>query len=48
MVNADDAIAGLAPSIVPLPFGSGYDARYCGAGCHAEAFNCAAPFRERL
>ncbi len=36
------------PSIVPLPFGSGY-VRLALAipSCHTP-FNCAAPFRERL
>ena len=36
------------PSIVPLPFGSGY-VLAAGVVCYsATAFNCAAPFRERL
>ena len=36
------------PSIVPLPFGSGYRRDLRRLGPHHTAFNCAAPFRERL
>ncbi len=36
------------PSIVPLPFGSGYEMRTIIGGSILAPFNCAAPFRERL
>ena len=45
---ANDSVLNRWPSIVPPPFGSGYLPAYTGAIPPAAAFNCAAPFRERL